>query len=298
MEQLDIGSPRVCTELRITPPDIFRHQNTNWDGIQVDTVQLLRREPFQSEFKGTSHLLIMVEHAERDDGETVIEGLPRSSRREFHRQLIFVPAGVRFFGWQKPRTLEITYFYIDPRSPLLNPEPRFAETDFKPRLFFFDRDLWDTLQRLKAEAMNPAGASRQYVEALSIVLAHDLLRLNDGDPAAAQRSRGGLAAWQQKKVTRYIEEHVAEDISLSELAQLANLSSYHFSRAFKESVGVPPHRYLASRRIEKAKNLLADHELSVTKIGLALGYSETSSFTTSFRKHAGITPTAYRRGLE
>jgi AraC family transcriptional regulator len=76
------------------------------------------------------------------------------------------------------------------------------------------------------------------------------------------------------------------------------LSSYHFSRAFKESVGVPPHRYLASRRIEKAKNLLADHELSVTKIGLALGYSETSSFTTSFRKHAGITPTAYRRGLE
>jgi AraC family transcriptional regulator len=224
--------------------------------------------------------------------------LPRSSRREFHRQLVFVPAGVRFFGWQKPRTLEITYFYIDPRSPLLNPEPRFAETDFKPRLFFFDRDLWDTLQRLKAEAMNPAGASRQYVEALSIVLAHDLLRLNDGDAAAAQHSRGGLAAWQQKKVTRYIEEHVAEDISLSELAQLANLSSYHFSRAFKESVGVPPHRYLASRRIEKAKNLLADHELSVTKIGLALGYSETSSFTTSFRKHAGITPTAYRRGLE
>jgi AraC family transcriptional regulator len=70
------------------------------------------------------------------------------------------------------------------------------------------------------------------------------------------------------------------------------------SRAFKASFGVPPHRYLTSRRMERAKDFLADPEGSVTQIGLDLGFRETSSFTTTFRKHAGLTPTAYRRGLQ
>jgi AraC family transcriptional regulator len=82
------------------------------------------------------------------------------------------------------------------------------------------------------------------------------------------------------------------------LAEVANLSPYYFSRAFKESFGVPPYRFLTSRRIERAKDFLADPEVSVTRIGLDLGFSETSSFTTAFRKHAGLTPTAYRRSLE
>jgi AraC family transcriptional regulator len=75
------------------------------------------------------------------------------------------------------------------------------------------------------------------------------------------------------------------------------LSPYHFARTFKQSIGLPPHRYLTSRRIEKAKNLLAKPTMSVTEIGLGLGFSEISSFTTAFRKYAGLTPTEYRRSL-
>jgi AraC family transcriptional regulator len=60
---------------------------------------------------------------------------------------------------------------------------------------------------------------------------------------------------------------------------------------------VPPLRYLASRRIKRAKELLAG-DATVTQVGLAVGFAETSSFTTAFRKHAGMTPTAFRRGLE
>src|ERR1700730_2725552 len=298
MAELDAGLAGGCTGVRITPPDIFRHQITTWNGIRSDSIQLIRREPFEYEFRAPCHLLIMSERAERDDGETVVEGLPKSTLHEFNRKLTFVPGGYQFFGWQKPRTLtQATYFYINPHSPLLDPELRFSETDFKPRLFFFDRDLWETLQKLKAHAESPGRAHRQYAEALGLVLAHELLRLNNGVAPATQNARGGLAAWQEKRVTQYIEEHLTEDVSLSALAQVASLSPYYFSRAFKESVGMPPHRYMTSRRMQKAKSLLADPEISVTQIGLDLGFSETSSFTNTFRKHAGLTPTAYRRSL-
>jgi AraC family transcriptional regulator len=98
-------------------------------------------------------------------------------------------------------------------------------------------------------------------------------------------------------VVAYIEEHLAEPISLATLAQLAKLSPYHFSRAFKQSFGRPPHRYHTSRRIERAKALLAEPTQSVTEIGFTMGFSEASSFTAAFRRETGLTPSSYRRGF-
>jgi hypothetical protein len=101
---------------------------TTLDGIQADAVEITRREPYEYGFKAPCHMLIMSERQERDDGETLLEGLPKSTLREFSRKLSLVPAGHRFFGWQKPRVLaRVTYFYIDPRGPGVNHELNFAE---------------------------------------------------------------------------------------------------------------------------------------------------------------------------
>jgi AraC family transcriptional regulator len=125
------------------------------------------------------------------------------------------------------------------------------------------------------------------------------LRLNgDGAPGnAPEPVRGGLAAWQKTRVADYVEEHLAGSVLLSQLAEVARLSPFHFSRAFKQSFGLPPLRYVTSRRIERAKALLAGAD-SITRVGLAVGFGETSSFTTAFRRHTGVTPTAFRRGLD
>jgi AraC family transcriptional regulator len=113
--------------------------------------------------------------------------------------------------------------------------------------------------------------------------------------AAAKPLRGGLPAWQQKRVAEFIDTHLAEEISLAALAELVGLSVYHFARAFRRSFGTPPHRYHMARRIDRARALLQRPALSVTQIGIQIGFRETSSFTRGFRKFTGLTPTDYRR---
>jgi AraC family transcriptional regulator len=289
----------VCAPVEFRPADIAERAITRWNGIVADSVAMVRREPYEYRLHASCHLLIMAERAERDDGETLIEGLPKSTRRKLSGRLSFVPSGHRFCGWQKPRLLtRVTYFYIDPRGPLLDPELRFAETEFKPRLFFHDPALWAIASRLKSpDAAGATPGQRHYAEALSILLGHELLRLNRGGPDGEPYVRGGLAAWQRTRVAEFIEEHLAENVLLSQLAEVVQLSPFHFARAFKQSFGEPPLRYLASRRIKRAKELLTG-DTTVTQVGLAVGFAETSSFTTAFRKHAGLTPTAFRRGLE
>ena len=216
--------------------------------------------------------------------------------------LSFVPRGHRLSGWQKPRVLtRVTYFYIDPDGPLLDPALRFAETEFKPRLFFHDAGaVGDRLEAQGAGREPRAGAAAirggaQHPAGARAVAAQR--RRRDRPDHEPDYVRGGLAAWQKARVTDYVEEHLADNVLLSQLAEVARLSPFHFSRAFKQSFGLPPLRYVTSRRIERAKTLLAG-EGSITQVGLAVGFGETSSFTTAFRRHTGVTPTVFRRGLD
>lgn len=281
------------------PPEITRRHLAAWNGMHAETVQVVRHAPFEYSYRGPDHLLIASERAERYDGETLVEGLSKSTMLNFTGKLTFVPAGRRFHGWQKPRALaRVAYFYIDPRAPLLDPELGFAEADFEPLIFFFDRDLWETAMKLKAQVESPACGRRPYSDALSLVLLHELLRLKSGDAVHKPIVYGGLAAWQQKRVADYIEDHLADDIPLAILAGLAQLSPYHFSRAFRQSFGVPPHRYHIGRRIERAKCLLGNFSLSVTEIGLRLGFSESSAFSATFRRITARTPSDFRRSLQ
>src|SRR5882757_11138295 len=260
------SAPRSIVE--ISPPDIARRQLANWGAIQADTVKVTRRETFEYGFQARRHLLIAYERAERHDGETLIEGLPKSTLREFNCKLSLVPAGHRFYGWQTPRVLtRVTYFYIDLQDPLFDPESGTTCPTIRPRLFFFDQAIWDTAVKLKAEVGNSDPWSRQYAEALSLVLMHELIRLERTTSTATGSLRGGLPAWQQKRVVEFIEAHLAEDVSLAELADLTDLSLYHFARAFRQSFGAPPHRYHMARRMDYARALLQKPALSVTEIG-------------------------------
>jgi AraC family transcriptional regulator len=279
----------------IAPAGILRRQRTHWNGIGADVVEFTERKPFSYQFQAHSHMLIVSERQARDDGETLLEGLPKSTLREFSHKLSFVPAGHYFSGWQRPRVLgRVTYLYFDPKSRLLDSELRLPEKTLKPRLFFFDQGIWESAVKLKSQSGKENSSA--YAEALALVTMHELLRLErESEPST--KIRGGLAAWQKKQLTEYVEEHLDEDISLNNLAALARLSPFHLAHAFKQSFGEPPHRYITGRRMLRAEGLLAT-PMSVTEIGRKVGFVETSSFTAAFRRSTGMTPTGYRRHLD
>jgi len=198
--------------------------------------------------------------------------------RDCTQKLTFVPAGHDFRGWQRPRALpRSTYFYIDPRGPLADPALRFGEIEFKPRLFFYDRDLWETALKLKSLVENPGSMQPQYAEALGIVLTHELVRINGDGGVRGPTSRGGLAPWQQKRVAAYIEERVADNIPLATLASwrgsVPTISPGRSSvRSACRRTDITP-----NRRIERAKQLLANRELSITEIATITARGLTKS---------------------
>lgn len=286
--------------VEISPAAIAHRCAGEWAGVRMDAIEIIRREPFEYRFQGPQHLLIMSEQAARLDGETIIEGLPKSTLREFSRKLSLVPAGCEFRGWQKPlASTRVNYFYIDPSSAVIEEHWPVPTTDLRPRLFSFDSDLWSTAEKLKIQAERAGSTQRCYGEALCHVLLHEVFRFNDrAGTGAAKVMRGGLAGWQQNRVRDYIETHLTESLSIEELAGLVHLSPFHFSRAFKQSLGLPPHRFITARRMERAKERLREREPSVTKIGFDLGFSDTSSFTAAFRRETGLSPTEFRRALD
>lgn len=97
-----------------------------------------------------------------------------------------------------------------------------------------------------------------------------------------------------RRVKTYIEEHYTENISLEQLAQLANLSQFHLLRVFRNTVGLPPHTYLTYVRIKYAKQLLIHHH-SLTDVALSIGFADQSHFTKHFKRIVGVPPGVYAR---
>jgi transcriptional regulator GlxA family with amidase domain len=91
-----------------------------------------------------------------------------------------------------------------------------------------------------------------------------------------------------------VDGRYAEPLDLDALARAAHVSPRHFSRSFRRAFGETPYQYLLTRRIERARHLLRTTDLRVAEICFAVGFASVGSFTTTFRRHVGLSPTAYR----
>ena len=105
---------------------------------------------------------------------------------------------------------------------------------------------------------------------------------------------GGLPQHQLRQVLDYIEASLNQDIKLADLAGLIDMSQFHFSRLFKQSLGISPHRYLLQQRLEKAKQLLQNSDRLIIDIALECGFNNHSHLSKQFKQMTGLTPKAFR----
>ncbi len=123
------------------------------------------------------------------------------------------------------------------------------------------------------------------------VATHILSRYSQNE---REKKLRGLAGWRLKRALDFIEQNLDTDIGLEELARNSDMTPHYFCRSFRQAVGMPPYRYLVNRRIERAKELLAETGKDVIEIALELGFSSHAHFSNTFRSAVGCAPTAYR----
>ncbi|SHM76352.1 AraC family transcriptional regulator [Pseudomonas asturiensis] len=135
---------------------------------------------------------------------------------------------------------------------------------------------------------------------LTSSLAHDMIDhalLSQVGQREGLRLKGGLAPHLRRQLAEFIETHLADPLSLGQLAGLCALSEYHFARMFRESFGLPPHQYLLARRLERARQLLRTTHNPLGDIAQACGFASASHFSNRFRHAMGATPGEYRAAL-
>jgi AraC family transcriptional regulator len=186
------------------------------------------------------------------------------------------------------------------RSAAAEFDVSYNEIDLTPQIGFRNKHIRHIAMSLLHELNEASVVGRLYADSLAIALAIQLVRryssLRD-----IHLGHGGMAPHKLQKAIGLIDGHLADEaegrVALQAVARQVGMSYFHFSRAFKQSMGMSPTNYIAEKRIDHAKKLLAETELPISEIALRSGFSNQSHFTASFRKFAGATPKAFRAAI-
>lgn len=223
-----------------------------------------------------------------DDNNSKSTPLPAGS--------VFIYSDRNFIWHKRERASE----YIN-----ISLEPRFLEQvglesglsspiELQHRVIFPDPTILHVAQLLKSEVLNGGLAGKLYVESLRNLLAIHLIRNYNLTTVKPVIVDGALDSCKLNRVKDFIEEQLAQDLSIADMAAIVHMSQFHFARAFKNATGTSPHRYLMQRRIERAKVMLEVTKLSIAQIAYGLGFANQSHFIAQFRKATGTTPKSYR----
>ncbi|HVO08959.1 MAG TPA: AraC family transcriptional regulator [Burkholderiaceae bacterium] len=242
---------------------------------------------------------IVLQHVACPDHDIFLEG-------RHHRPKNWVAGVTSFFDLRRDPVVDLrdpfhSYLLYLPRKALHDVAdeagaPRIDDLRYQPDVSVVDPVLRHLLGSLKPALENPAQAPALFVDAVGLAISVHLAHTYGGLRAAAQPgTRGGLAPWQERRAKEMMSANLDGEVPLARLAAECGLSVRHFSRAFRQSTGVPPHRWLLKRRVELAKNLLLSPAASLAEVGRACGFADQSHFTRVFSASTGASPGAWRR---
>lgn len=163
-----------------------------------------------------------------------------------------------------------------------------------PHLAIHDPLLHHIVVLLQVASTANGVVDRLYAELLANALALHLLQRYAACEQSRQEGVSGLPLPKLRRTISYIQAHLEHTLSVATLAAMAQMSPAHFARLFKQATGQTPHQFVTLCRIERAKQLLVETDLSLSEIGTQVGCTDQSHFTALFRRYTATTPRAYR----
>lgn len=282
------------------PSPVLSSAGLGWNGIEV--ARFIGHDEIFVPPLPKHHAIIHLNRRPLDLTQ-MLDGRLRKER--VHRgEVAIIPAGPPWkWGFRGqtdsdllPLCLEDAFLREVARSVEVDPDgmeivPRLGERDLRIEQI-------GLLLKEEIEAEGLLGG-RLYAESLATALAISLIRDHSslGRKAARKAGRergGGLPRRALKEVIDYIGDNLEKDLTLAEMAGVAHMSPYHFSRLFKESTGLTPHRYVIERRVQRAKELLGSTALPIAEIAFSCGFANQSHLNRHFQRLLGVNPKALR----
>ncbi|MBH5397196.1 helix-turn-helix transcriptional regulator [Bradyrhizobium sp. CNPSo 4010] len=269
-------------------------RSRSWNGVAVSVTELACTRSYCAELSyDCARLSIML-----DLGGNLPELRSDKRRRgpdpaNTIHNMNFAPAKMETWAiWNETRYMRhISFTFADDAlKQLVNEDV--SPSAFAPRLLFHDPALFHIAKIFEAEVNREEDTPRLYGDSLSVAL---LLRLAALGKAYPTPARGGLPPRRLRMVTDYLREHLAHNVGLLELANIAQLSRSHFCRAFRMSTGQSPHQWLLIARIEKAKEMLVSGQFPIAEVAALTGFADQAHLSRHFSRIVGCSPSAWRR---
>ncbi|KQR76036.1 helix-turn-helix domain-containing protein [Rhizobium sp. Leaf341] len=273
-------------------PDV--QKIVRWKGISLDYVRVTPSAEYAYSWSGGNHYLATHDIV-MTDGEMSVAGGANIQATDIRNKMTFLPAECPVAGWSKtvPRQNTFTVLCFD-RTFLTEETERSAMRIGERELIYFENAaLQSTMAKLETIMQDEASDGGLYAETLALLAVIELGRTSVAD--LEERRTGKFSMAQERLLVSFIEENLGTAFSLEDLAKVAGLSRYHFTRTFKHTFGSPPHRYVMAKRMAAAKTLLTRPGLTIAEIAPQVGFGTAGHFVRAFKDTEGMTPRDFRK---